>query len=125
MKKNFLECSSLSSYKKSFDFSNLIWNEVDEWDYFEKITIGNQLVRSADSISANIAEGFGRYGKKDKIKFYRYSFSSVLEVKDWVEKAKIRNIISIEKYTNFLSFIEQLPIEINQLIKYTNQTLKF
>ncbi|MCK4639103.1 MAG: four helix bundle protein, partial [Bacteroidales bacterium] len=26
---------------------------------------------AADSISANIAEGFGRYHKKDKIKFYR------------------------------------------------------
>ena len=30
-----------------------------------------------DSVSANISEGFGRYHKKDKIKFYRYSQGSV------------------------------------------------
>ncbi|WP_373867801.1 four helix bundle protein [Mucilaginibacter phyllosphaerae] len=31
---------------------------VLEWNYFVKDTIGKQITRSADSISANIAEGF-------------------------------------------------------------------
>ena len=49
------------------------------WTNFQKSTVGHQLVRSADSISANIAEGFGRYHKKDKIKFYRSSMGSTTE----------------------------------------------
>jgi len=48
---------------------------------------GNQFIRSVDSISANIAEGFGRYSKKDKVKFFRISFGSMYESLDWNEKA--------------------------------------
>jgi four helix bundle protein len=38
-------------------FSDEIWFMVLEWDYFAKDTLGKQIVRSADSIGANIAEG--------------------------------------------------------------------
>lgn len=51
----------LEVYNISEKFSDDIWNIVITWDYFKKDTIGKQLVRSADSISANIAEGYGRY----------------------------------------------------------------
>jgi hypothetical protein len=31
--------------------SDQIWDEVNEWEYFSKETIGKQLVRAVDSIS--------------------------------------------------------------------------
>ena len=40
-----------------------------------------QLKKAALSAMNNIAEGFGRYGKKDSIKFYDISQSSAVEVK--------------------------------------------
>ena len=83
-----------------------------------------QFVRSIDSISANIAEGFGRYGKKDKIKFYHYSFGSVKESLDWNEKSKARKLILTEQYKHILDELQNLPKEINQLIQFTNQRLK-
>jgi len=76
MDKNYLTLEKISSYKKAFDLSNEIWDLVIKWDYFAKDTVGKQFVRSSDSISANIAEGFGRYSKKDKIRFYRISVGS-------------------------------------------------
>jgi four helix bundle protein len=33
---------------------------VAEWETFAKETLGKQIVRSADSVGANISEGFGR-----------------------------------------------------------------
>lgn len=42
-----------------------VWKIVNAWDYFAKDTIGKQLIRSTDSIAANISEGFGRYHYKD------------------------------------------------------------
>jgi four helix bundle protein len=60
--------------------------------------MGEQFVAAIDSISANIAEGFGRYGKKDKIKFYRYSQGSMNESLDWNQKAKVRKLISEKEY---------------------------
>jgi len=42
-----------------------IWTMVEGWDYLSKRTIGSQLIRAADSIAANISEGFGRYHYKE------------------------------------------------------------
>ena len=39
----------------------------------------NQLDRAASSIPLNLAEGQGRIGQKDKLRFYRYAFGSVRE----------------------------------------------
>ena len=121
--KSYLKLNDISAYKISFHLSNYIWNIIINWDYFTKDTVGKQFTRSTDSISANIAEGFGRYNKKDKIKFYRYSFGSLKESLDWNEKAKIRELLTREQYKYILSELQKLPKEINWLIKFTNEKL--
>lgn len=124
MSDKFLSVKDIDCYKTAFELSNSTWEIVDKWSYFEKDTIGKQLVRSIDSISANIAEGFGRYNKKDKIRFYQISKGSLLESKDWLEKVKVRGIVSDDNYESVIKKIELLPKQINQLIKYTNLSLK-
>lgn len=47
----------------------------------EDYALTSQIRRSAESISANIAEGFGRGGVREKINFYRYSRGSAMETK--------------------------------------------
>jgi len=117
MEKNYLKFDSLDAYNTAFKMSNYIWDLVIKWDNFEKFTVGKQLVESADSISANIAEGFGRYHKKDKIKFYRYSNGSLTESIDWINKSKHRGLITQEEYDIISESQGQLPLELNQLIK--------
>ena len=121
--KSYLKLNDISSYKIAFHLSNYIWDIVIKWDYFAKDTVGKQFTRSIDSISANIAEGFGRYNKKDKIKFYRYSFGSLKESLDWNEKAKIRKLLTEEQYKHILEKLNKLPKELNYLIKFTNEKL--
>ena len=77
MAQKYLLLNDLIAYKLSFNLSNYVWDIILNWDYFSQNTIGKQFVRAVDSISANIAEGFGRYSKKDIVKFYRCSYSSV------------------------------------------------
>jgi len=124
MDKKYLQLNDIDAYKIAYHLSNFVWRIVVRWDYFAKDTIGKQFVRAADSISANIAEGFGRYGKKDKINFYRYSYGSVKEVFDWNEKAKIRELLSAKEYQHIFQELEKLPKAINQLIQFTNLKLK-
>ena len=121
---SFLKLNDVTAYKKAFKLSNFVWQIVIHWNLFERDTIGKQFVRAVDSISANIAEGFGRYGKKDKIKFYRYAMGSLKEALDWNEKAKIRNLISQNDYLKIFNVLNELPKDINTLIKYTNNKLK-
>lgn len=118
-----MQLNSVSAYKASFHLSNYVWNIVLEWDYFTKDTIGKQFARAIDSISANIAEGFGRYSKKDKVKFYRYSSGSVKESQDWLEKANARNLLTNKQYAAISKELSSLPRQLNTLIKFTNNKL--
>ena len=69
MPDKYLRLNDIDAYKIAFHLSNFVWNMVIRWDLFAKKTVGEQFVRATDSISANIAEGFGRYFKRDKVKF--------------------------------------------------------
>lgn len=122
--KKFLLLNDIDAYKMSLNLSNYVWDIVVEWDWFAKKTVGSQFVNAADSISANIAEGFGRYGKKDKIKFYRYSQGSIKECYDWNEKAKYRKLISKETYSYILGELKKIEPALGRLIKFTNEKLK-
>jgi four helix bundle protein len=121
--KKYLQLNDIEAYKIAFSLSNEVWDIVSAWNNFAKNTIGNQFVRAIDSISANIAEGFGRYGKRDKICFYRYSYGSIKESLDWNEKAKARRLITGEQYNHIFERLQKLPRSVNHLIKFTNEKL--
>ena len=122
--KKFLKLSDIESYRIAFHLSNYVWDAVTKWDAFARQTIGVQFVNSVDSIAANIAEGFGRYNKKDKVKFWRYSQGSLMESLDWNQKAKTRKLVSDGEYDFIFKELQKLPKAINSLILYTNQKLK-
>ncbi|OGG14577.1 hypothetical protein A2773_02205 [Candidatus Gottesmanbacteria bacterium RIFCSPHIGHO2_01_FULL_39_10] len=119
----YLHLNDINSYKTSFELSNFVWNIVITWNNLAKYTVGQQFINAIDSVSANIAEGFGRYHKKDKIKFYYNSRASVYESLDWLQKAKVRKLITSEEYQKVFSILQALPKEINSLINYTNSHL--
>lgn len=122
--KKFLKLNDIEAYRISFKLSNQVLDIILKWDYFAKDTVGKQFVRAIDSISANIAEGFGRYSKKDKVKFFRYSFGSLYESLDWNEKSHIRKLLSEDEYSQIFSELIKLPKAINSLILFTNKKLQ-
>jgi len=121
--KKFLRLNDIGAYRIALNLSNYVWDAVLQWDYLAKDTVGKQFIRAADSISANIAEGLGRYGKKDKVNFYRYSYGSIKEALDWNQKAKHRNLLKENEYNHILQELRELPRELNALIKFTKEKL--
>ena len=107
----------LEVYNLSESFGNEVWEIVIKWDYFSKDTIGKQLVRSADSIGANIAEGFGRFHYKDNKNFCYYSRGSILETKTWLQKAGARNLIDEDRYQLLIKKLEMIHLKLNAYIK--------
>ena len=122
--KKFLKLNDIEAYRIVFHLSNYVWNIMIKWAHFEKNTVGEQFIESVDSISANIAERFGRFNKKDKIKFYRYSYGSMSESLDWNQKSKLRNLLSEAEYDHIFTELQKLPKAINSLVAFTNQKLK-
>jgi four helix bundle protein len=119
----YLQLNQIGCYTRSLKLADMVWSIVITWGSFEKMTVGQQMVRSFDSISANIAEGFGRYSKADKIHFYRYSQGSVKESCDWLIKCRNRKLLTIKVYDQLIFELQEMPREINQLINYTREKL--
>lgn len=84
---------TLDVYNLSEAFSDAVWSEVEKWNYFEKDIIGKQLVKAADSISANIAEGYDRYSFKEDAHFLHIARGLAVESKAWLGKCRRRKLI--------------------------------
>jgi len=113
-----LELEDLEVYKEANKIADEIWNIVLAWDYFQKDTIGKQIVKSSDSISANISEGYGRYFHKENLQFCYYSRGSLFETKTWLLKSFNRKIISEEKYQDLKGQLITLQKKLNGYIKF-------
>lgn len=104
-------------YQLAMSLGEKIWVMVDKWNDFQRNTIGSQLVRSADSIAANISEGYGRFHFKENKNFCYYARGSLYETKTWISKAKNRNLIAVADF-------EELKTELNHLAKILNLYIK-
>ena len=110
-----LRVEDLEIYQMAEDLSDIIWNICLGWDYYTRDTIGKQLVRAVDSISANFAEGHGRFHFKDRLNFCYYARGSLEETKTWFRKAIRRNLISSD-VNEIEKILELLPKKLNAYI---------
>ena len=60
----------------------------------ERYALTNQLQRASTSVMFNIAEGFGRYGSKERIHFLDIANGSLMEVSSQIELAEAYHYIS-------------------------------
>jgi len=120
----FVRFEDLRVFKQAEKLCDDIWGIATSWKYFEKNTVGIQLVKSADSIGANIAEGAGRGTPKDNKRFVRISRGSLNETKYWLRRARRRNLISKEQHAYFRQIIKDLGPQLIAYLKSIGQTSK-
>jgi len=111
-----MKLEELNVYKLSMDLGEKIWSIVDKWNIFEKDTIGRQLIRSVDSIAANISEGYERYHYNESKHFIYYSRGSLYETKTWITKAYNRNLIDNETFLQIEDEINTFAVRLNNYI---------
>lgn len=78
----------LIAWRKAQDIAVHVYKLTQLFPSEEQFALTNQIRRAATSISANVAEGFGRRSKKDKQHFYTMAYGSLLEVKNFTYLAK-------------------------------------
>ena len=107
----------LDVYKLSEKLSDEVWHIVGEWNQFAKDTVGKQIVRSADSIGANIAEGEGRYNFQDNRRFIKIARGSLNETIHWLRRAYTRNLLTKEQANRIKPIIDELSPKLNAYLK--------
>ena len=112
-----MKLEELEVYNMAMKMAEKIWDIVIEWDYFSKDTMGKQLVRAADSVAANLSEGFGRFHYKENKNFCYYSRGSLFETKTWLTKAHNRNRIKDEDFTEFTELLDTISVKLNNYIR--------
>ncbi len=117
-----MDIDDLRVYQMAMQLAEKVWEVVLKWDSFAKYSIGKQYTEAADSIGANISEGFGRFHFKDSKNFLYYSRGSLFETRTWTIKAHNRNLISDEEYNELLSNILDLGIKLNNYINTIGKT---
>jgi four helix bundle protein len=107
---------NLRVYLLSEKLSDILWETVIKWDAFAKNSLGSQLVRSSDSIGANIAEGTGRGSYLDNKRFAKIARASLYETKHWLRRAYQRNLINKEEVEVLKNIIDELAPRLNSYI---------
>ena len=111
-----MKLEELKVYQLAMEIADKIWVIVFKWNYFEKDTVGKQLIRAADSVAANLSEGFGRYFYKENKQFCYYSRGSLFETKTWLRKAFNRRLIEEKDYLLFIEELEIIGVKLNNYI---------
>ncbi len=104
---------NLKVYQLSEDLADLIWEIAVNWEDFSKATVGKQIVRSADSIGANIAEGAGRGSFQDNRRFIKMGRGSLDDTKHWLPRAYKRKLLSEDQIKKLKPLISELSPKLN------------
>ena len=100
------------------DIVDMIYLYLQELPSIEKFNLTSQMSRSAVSIPSNIAEGAGRSGLKDQLRFFEFSLSSSYELETQLLICQRRNYGNLSLLKEILEKIDE---EQKMLIGFTNK----
>ena len=107
----------LQVYRLAERLADDVWAILVKWNIFARDTVGKQLVKAADSIGANIAEGTGRGTFVDNRRFVRIARGSLNETQHWLRRAYKRGLLSSKELGNLKPVVDELAPKLNAYLK--------
>jgi four helix bundle protein len=118
----YIELRNLEVYKLSRELSSMVWKIYCKMNFEDKKHIGDQFLRSVDSVGANIAEGYGRFHYLDKVRFYYNARASHFEAfTHWHEILFEREKISKDEFEAIKEIASVLQVKLNNFITITTK----
>lgn len=105
------------AWKRAHAFVLSVYKVTKGFPDDEKFGLTSQFRRAAVSIEANIAEGYRKIGKQDKLRFFNISQGSLSECKDYIILARDLEYINMEQYQELWQSSEEVS---RLLISYCN-----
>ena len=114
----------LRVYQLSEKLADRVWKIVFKWDYFSRITIGQQIVNAADGVGSNIAEGSGRGSLPDNRRFVKIARGSLYETKHWLRRAYKRKLLTNQEVNELKPVIDELLPTLNAYFRSLNDAVE-
>lgn len=112
----------LEVYRLAEELSDGVWHLVSGWQALARDTVGKQMIRSADSIGANIAEGTGRGTYKDNRRFVRTARASLYETHHWLRRAYRRKLLTRVQSDTLRPLLDELRPRLNAYLNSIGPT---
>jgi len=114
----------LEVWQKARQFRNKISELADCFPEEEKYKLGDQIFRSSRSVTANIAEGYGRFHYQENVQFARQARGSLYETLDHLTVAKDEGYIPEDTFREFKSEVFDIVPILNGYIRYLKRQKK-
>jgi four helix bundle protein len=108
---------NLEVYQLAENLADRLWDIVARWKGLGRDTIARQIVRAADSIGANIAEGVGRGSYQDNRRFIRMARGSLNETRHWLRRAYKRGLLGDEEVSMLKPILDELAPRLNAYLR--------
>ena len=105
----------LTVWQEAINLAVSVYKLTKGFPTSEQFALTNQLRRAVSSVSANIAEGFGRQGQKEKLQFYAIAYGSLLETKSFLYLAQKLDYLGKDALHEVLGSITILQKQLNAL----------
>lgn len=109
--------SELFVWQEAHSLTLQIYKISQEFPAEEMFGLTSQLRRSASSITNNIAEGYGRAGKKDKQRFYNMSMGSIRELQNQSILARDLQYIRADQFSDINNRALEIAKMLSKYIK--------
>ena len=105
------------AWQKAHAFVLSVYRETKGFPDFERFGLRSQFTRAAVSISANIAEGYKKLSKSDKLRFLNISQGSLEECRCYIMLSKDLKYISEDEFNELTYSIEGASYYLNAYCK--------
>ena len=109
--------TDISAWKLSKDLAIDIYKITGKYPKSEMFGLVSQMRRSVVSVSSNIAEGFGRYSKKDQEHFYIMASGSLYELKNQIIISSELGFINKDDFNKLIDNVDVAHKTLNAFIK--------
>ena len=105
------------AWQKAHQFVVMVYRTTRSFPDFEKFGLSSQFQRAAVSIAANIAEGYKKLSKADKLRFLNISQGSLEECRYYCILSKDLGYIDEPMYQQLVQTILDTSYMLNSYIK--------
>lgn len=124
MKSTLINFKELDVWKKARELRIEISTLTKRFPDYEKFRLADQVIRASRSVTANLAEGFGRFHYGENIQFCRLSRGSLYELLDHLICACDEGYIDDKEFQIMESKIISCLKLLNGYIGYLNKARK-